>query len=80
MFPSVRPPVANPLRAAAHADTALYFGCRALEAAYAYLQDRGVAYYGMKQIYLWPATVAGEQEESNGTWELSREQRMRVRP
>ena len=54
-----RPPAPDPLRMAAHADTAIYFGCRDVDAAYAYLQARGapvqapmVAPYGMKQLYL----------------------------
>src|SRR6188508_2014217 len=36
-----RPPAPDPLRMAAHADTAIYFGCRDVDAAYAYLQARG---------------------------------------
>ena len=53
-----RPPVADPSRAAAHADTVLFLGCQDLEGAYKYLVARGVkaeppkiAPYGMKQVY-----------------------------
>lgn len=42
-----------------HGDTCLYFGCPDVDAAYAYLQAKGlkmdppkVAHYGMKQFYL----------------------------
>lgn len=54
-----RPPAPEPARIAAHADTALFFGCEDVDAAYAFLQQRGVAAnapvitdYGMKQLYL----------------------------
>ena len=54
-----RPPAPDPSRVAAHNDTALYFGCPDVDAAYAYLRSRGVAtqepqvaHYGMKQLYL----------------------------
>ena len=54
-----RPSAPDPARIAAHADTALFFDCEDLDAAYAYLQQRGVAAnppvvtdYGMKQLYL----------------------------
>jgi glyoxylase I family protein len=54
---NIRPPAPDPVRIAAHADTILYFGCRDVDAAFAYLRSRGislkepkVAYYGMKQI------------------------------
>jgi catechol 2,3-dioxygenase-like lactoylglutathione lyase family enzyme len=54
-----RPPAPDPVRVAAHEDTAMYFGCPDVEAAYAYLRERGVAAqepkvapYGMKQFYL----------------------------
>ena len=54
-----RPPVPDPARIAAHDDTAIYFGCPDVDAAYAYLRARGVhaqapkvAPYGMKQLYL----------------------------
>jgi glyoxylase I family protein len=54
-----RPAEPDPARIAAHEDTALYFGCRDVEGAYAHLLARGVdakppevAAYGMKQLYL----------------------------
>jgi catechol 2,3-dioxygenase-like lactoylglutathione lyase family enzyme len=54
-----RPPAPDPRRIAAHDDTALYFGCPDVDAAFAYLRSRGVvtqeprvAPYGMKQLYL----------------------------
>lgn len=54
-----RPPAPEPARISAHADTALFFGCEDVDAAYAFLQQRGVAAkapvitdYGMKQLYL----------------------------
>ncbi len=54
-----RPPAPDPVRIAAHDDTAIYFGCPDVDAAYAYLCARGVAAkepkiapYGMKQLYL----------------------------
>lgn len=54
-----RPAAPEPTRIAAHADTALFFGCEDVDVAYAYLQERGVAAntpvitsYGMKQLYL----------------------------
>ena len=54
-----RPPAPDPRRVAAHDDTALYFGCPDVDAAYAYFRSRGVATeeprvapYGMKQLYL----------------------------
>jgi catechol 2,3-dioxygenase-like lactoylglutathione lyase family enzyme len=53
-----RPPVPDPARVAAHADTIVFMGCEDLDAAYAYLQARGVtsepprvAPYGMRQLY-----------------------------
>ena len=49
----------DPARVAAHRDTALFFGCADLDAAYAHLCARGVdaeepfvQSYGMKQLYL----------------------------
>jgi glyoxylase I family protein len=55
----MRPPVPDPIRVAAHDDTAIYFGCPDVDAAYAHLLDRGVdvdepriARYGMKQLYV----------------------------
>jgi glyoxylase I family protein len=54
-----RPPAPDPARLAAHDDTAIYFGCPDVDAAYAHLRARGVAvkepkiaHYGMKQLYL----------------------------
>lgn len=54
-----RPPAPDPARLAAHGDTALFFGCDDVDAAYRHLQQRGVAVnaplvtgYGMKQVYL----------------------------
>lgn len=54
-----RPPVPNSARVAAHDDTALYFACPDVDAAYAYLRAKGVAKrapkiapYGMKQLYV----------------------------
>jgi catechol 2,3-dioxygenase-like lactoylglutathione lyase family enzyme len=54
-----RPPRPDPSRVAVHDDTALFFGCRDLDAAYAHLRAHGiaaqepaVASYGMKQVWL----------------------------
>jgi catechol 2,3-dioxygenase-like lactoylglutathione lyase family enzyme len=54
-----RPAEPDASRVAAHDDTALFFGCRDVDAAYAYLRGKGieleppvVAPYGMKQLYL----------------------------
>ena len=54
-----RPPSPNPVRVAAHSDTALYFGCADVDGAYRLLRDNGldvqepsVAPYGMKQLYV----------------------------
>jgi glyoxylase I family protein len=54
-----RPPASEPARISAHADTALFFDCENVDAAYTYLQQRGIAVnapiitdYGMKQLYL----------------------------
>jgi glyoxylase I family protein len=54
-----RPGVPDVRRVAAHGDVTLYFGCPDVDAAYAYLGDKGVAKtapkvapYGMKQLYL----------------------------
>lgn len=54
-----RPPEPDPARIAAHDDTAIFFGCPDVDAAYAYLRSRGqnvkepkVAPYGMKQLYV----------------------------
>jgi len=56
---AARPPAPDPARIAAHDDTAIYFGCPDVDAAYAHLRRRGiaakepvVAHYGMKQLYL----------------------------
>ena len=53
-----RPAAADPARVAAHRDTALFFGCPDVDAAYAQLRSSGlsvkeprVAHYGMKQLY-----------------------------
>jgi glyoxylase I family protein len=52
-----RPPAPDPARVAAHADTALFIGCRDLDAACAHLRSHGVAVeppvvrpYGMRQL------------------------------
>jgi catechol 2,3-dioxygenase-like lactoylglutathione lyase family enzyme len=54
-----RPAVPDAARMAAHDDTAIYFGCPDVDAAYAHLRSRGVnakepkiASYGMKQLYV----------------------------
>jgi catechol 2,3-dioxygenase-like lactoylglutathione lyase family enzyme len=54
-----RPAAPDPARIAAHKDVCLYFGCPDVDAAYAFLRDRGVAVkpprvasYGMKQLYV----------------------------
>jgi catechol 2,3-dioxygenase-like lactoylglutathione lyase family enzyme len=54
-----RPSSPDPRRIAAHADTALYFGCRDVDGVYEYLRSRGVACepptnapYGMRQLHL----------------------------
>ena len=54
-----RPPAPDGRRVAAHDDTALYFACPDVDAAYAHLRSHGVAAkeprvapYGMKQLYL----------------------------
>jgi catechol 2,3-dioxygenase-like lactoylglutathione lyase family enzyme len=56
---AARPPAPSPDRIAAHADTALFFACRDLDAAYVYFKERSVsaqpptvAPYGMKQLWL----------------------------
>src|SRR5262245_24132801 len=53
-----RPPTPDPARVRSHADTGLYFSCRDVDAAYAFLRDHGVdvqppsvAPYGMKQLW-----------------------------
>jgi glyoxylase I family protein len=52
-----RPSAPDPARVAGHDDTALFFGCRDVDAAYEHLRARGVeakpptvAPYGMKQL------------------------------
>jgi catechol 2,3-dioxygenase-like lactoylglutathione lyase family enzyme len=54
-----RPAAPDAARISAHGDTALFFDCEDVDAAYAHLQKRGVALkaplvtdYGMKQLYL----------------------------
>lgn len=54
-----RPSAPDPARVAAHRDTALFFGCPDLDAAYAHLRAHGVDAeepfvqgYGMRQLYL----------------------------
>jgi len=54
-----RPAYPDPARIAAHADTAIYFGCPDVDAAYEYLRAKRVktekvqtAPYGMRQLYL----------------------------
>ena len=54
-----RPPVPDSARVAAHGDTAIYFGCPDVDAAYTHLKAHGmdikvprIAHYGMKQLYL----------------------------
>jgi len=54
-----RPDAPDPARVAAHRDTCVYFGCPDPDAAYEYLNGKGVileppadAPYGMRQLYL----------------------------
>jgi catechol 2,3-dioxygenase-like lactoylglutathione lyase family enzyme len=54
-----RPPAPDRARIAAHDDTAIFFGCPDVDAAYAHLRSRAenvkepkVAPYGMKQLYV----------------------------
>jgi len=54
-----RPPEPDRARIAAHDDTAIFFGCPDVDAAYAHLRSRAknvkapkVATYGMKQLYV----------------------------
>ena len=54
-----RPPAPDPARIAAHGDTALFFGCPNVDAAYMHLRAHGLSVeepiirdYGMKQLYL----------------------------
>src|SRR6266404_1096898 len=54
-----RPTAPDPARIAAHDDTAIYFGCPNVDAAYSQLRARGVAAnepnaapYGTKQLYV----------------------------
>ncbi len=56
---NIRPSEPDRVRAAAHADTIIYFACRDVDGAYATLSAHGiaasqpnVAYYGMKQTYV----------------------------
>jgi catechol 2,3-dioxygenase-like lactoylglutathione lyase family enzyme len=57
--PGMRPPAPDRERVAAHHDTALFFGCPDVDAAYAHVRAYGlapeaphVASYGMKQLYV----------------------------
>ena len=54
-----RPAQPDPQRALGHMDTGFFIGCPDVDAAYAYLKERGlapepphVAPYGMKQLYI----------------------------
>lgn len=54
-----RPDAPDPARVASHGDTALFFGCPDVDAAYNHLVEQGlkveapnVTGYGMKQLYL----------------------------
>lgn len=54
-----RPPAPDPDRIAAHEDTAIYFSCPDVDAAYAHFRARNlnvkepeITYYGMKQLYV----------------------------
>jgi glyoxylase I family protein len=54
-----RPPGPDPSRVRAHGDTALFFSCPDVDAAHAYLREKGVrveppgtTHYGMKQLHL----------------------------
>lgn len=54
-----RPSARDSIRVASHADTALFFDCEDVDAAYRALRERGVpakapivTSYGMKQLYL----------------------------
>ena len=56
--PESRPAAMDAARIAAHDDTCLYIGCPDVDAAYEYLQEKGVecqapkvTYYGMRQLY-----------------------------
>lgn len=56
---NIRPESPDPGRISAHADASIYFACRDVDEAYAYLLEREisatepkVAYYGMKQMYV----------------------------
>jgi catechol 2,3-dioxygenase-like lactoylglutathione lyase family enzyme len=58
-FDHERPPKPDPVRAAAHDDTGLFFACPDVDAAYQELRAKGldlkppgIAPYGMKQLYL----------------------------
>jgi len=57
--PEETPEKPDAARWGGHQDTGLFIGCPDVDAAYAYLKERGVevsapnvTYYGMKQIYL----------------------------
>lgn len=54
-----RPPVPDPSRIASHSDTAIYFGCPDLDAAYSYLVEKSVdvkppiiTSYGFNALYI----------------------------
>ena len=54
-----RPTAPDPVRAAAHGDTTLFFDCANVDEAYAFLLQKGLTVkapvvqdYGMKQLYL----------------------------
>jgi catechol 2,3-dioxygenase-like lactoylglutathione lyase family enzyme len=54
-----RPPAPDPARIASHADTAIFFGCPDVDAAYSHLRAQGldvdkpvVQAYGMKQLWM----------------------------
>ena len=56
---NIRPSGPDQARVAAHADTVIYFACRAVDGAYTLLSKLGIdasepkiAYYGMKQTYV----------------------------
>ncbi len=54
---NIRPAQPDVVRAQMHRDTAIFFSCRDVDAAYAYLKEKGIAargpvdtYYGMRQL------------------------------
>ncbi len=57
--PDARPAVPDSMRVEAHGDTAMYFACPDLDAAYAHLKAHGIAVtppanapYGMRQLHV----------------------------